>query len=74
MGMSEETDAIVLVVSEENGSISIGYKRKLIEHVTVEEMREFLVEKLLKTKRNKDDSTIDEVELAAETDDGTKNG
>jgi diadenylate cyclase len=42
IGLSEETDAVVLVVSEENGMISHAYKGQLVRGVTIEELRAFL--------------------------------
>jgi diadenylate cyclase len=40
--LSEETDAVVVVVSEETGSISYAYKGHLVRPVTAEELRAFL--------------------------------
>lgn len=42
IGLSEETDAAVVVVSEETGMISYAYKGELVRGVTVEELRSFL--------------------------------
>jgi diadenylate cyclase len=42
IGLTEETDAIVVVVSEETGSISHCYKGHLVRGVTVEALRAFL--------------------------------
>lgn len=42
IGLSEETDAVVIVVSEETGSISYAYKGVLKRGLTVEELRAFL--------------------------------
>ena len=42
IGLSEETDAVIVVVSEENGMISYAYKGQLTRGVTVEELRAFL--------------------------------
>src|SRR5216683_3360587 len=48
IGLSEETDAIVVVVSEENGAISYAYKGQLTRGVSQEELRAFLTSVLLK--------------------------
>src|SRR3989441_1987322 len=42
IGLSEETDAVVVVVSEETGSISYAYNGLLVRGVTLEELRAFL--------------------------------
>jgi diadenylate cyclase len=42
IGLSEETDAVIIVVSEENGMISHAYKGQLVRGVTPEELRAFL--------------------------------
>lgn len=42
IGLSEETDAIVVVVSEETGNISYACKGQLVRRVTIEALREFL--------------------------------
>jgi diadenylate cyclase len=42
IGLSEETDAIVVVVSEETGNISYAHKGQLVRRVTIEALREFL--------------------------------
>jgi diadenylate cyclase len=51
IGLSEETDAIVVVVSEETGSISYAYKGELVRGVTLEELRAFLSSVLVKTTK-----------------------
>ena len=42
IGLSEDTDAIVIIVSEETGAISYAYKGNLTRGVTLEELRAFL--------------------------------
>ena len=42
IGLSEETDAVIVVVSEETGLISHAYKGQLVRGVTPEELRAFL--------------------------------
>jgi diadenylate cyclase len=42
IGLSEETDAVIVVVSEETGSVSHAFKGTLTRGVTIEELRAFL--------------------------------
>jgi len=42
IGLSEETDAVIVIVSEENGSISYAYKGNLVRGLSIEELRAFL--------------------------------
>jgi diadenylate cyclase len=42
IGLSEETDAVVVIASEETGQISYAYKGQLQKGVSVEELRSFL--------------------------------
>src|ERR1035437_1435416 len=42
IGLSEETDAAVVAVSEETGAVSYAYKGQLVRGVTLEELRSFL--------------------------------
>jgi diadenylate cyclase len=48
IGLTEETDAIVVVVSEETGTISYAHKGQLIRGVSIEELRAFLTSIILK--------------------------
>jgi diadenylate cyclase len=48
IGMSETSDAIVIVVSEETGTISIAYDCTLTRDYSAESLRPFLMQKLLK--------------------------
>ena len=47
IGLSEETDAVIVVVSEETGTISYAYKGQLVRGVTLEELRSFLTSVIL---------------------------
>lgn len=47
LGLSEETDAVVVAVSEETGAISYAYKGQLVRGVTSEELRAFLTSVLV---------------------------
>ena len=48
IGLTEETDALVVVVSEETGSLSHAYKGQLTRGVTNEQLRSFLTSVLVK--------------------------
>jgi diadenylate cyclase len=48
MGLSEETDAVVIVVSEETGAISVCYRGRLSSGMDGEQLRSFLSDLLLK--------------------------
>jgi diadenylate cyclase len=53
IGLSEETDAVVVVVSEETGAISYAYKGQFVRGVTLEELRAFLTSILLNPVRSR---------------------
>ena len=53
IGLSEETDAVVVVVSEETGSISYAYKGQFVRGLTLEELRAFLTSILVKPARSR---------------------
>ena len=42
IGLSEETDAVIVIVSEESGTISYAHKGELVRGLSVEELRAFL--------------------------------
>ena len=53
IGLSEETDAIVIAVSEETGAVSYAYKNQFVRGVTFEALRAFLTSVLVSpAKRN----------------------
>ena len=52
IGLSEETDAVIVVVSEENGMISHAYKGQLVRGVTLEELRSFLTSVLVQPAKS----------------------
>jgi diadenylate cyclase len=51
IGLSEETDAVIVVVSEETGAISYAYRGNLTRGVTLEELRAFLSSILVRVER-----------------------
>jgi diadenylate cyclase len=53
IGLSEETDAVIVVVSEENGMISHAYKGQLVRNVTLEELRAFLTSVLVQPDKSR---------------------
>lgn len=53
IGLSEETDAVVVIVSEETGWISYAYKGHLVRGVTAEELRAFLTSIFVKRIRSR---------------------
>jgi len=50
LGVTEETDAVAIVISEERGAISISHNGKLIEDIDEEELEEQLLELLKDVK------------------------
>jgi diadenylate cyclase len=53
IGLSEETDAVIVVVSEETGLISHAYKGQLVRGVTLEELRSFLTSVLVQSAQSR---------------------
>jgi diadenylate cyclase len=53
IGLSEETDAVVVAVSEETGSISYAYKGEFVRGLTLEELRAFLTSVLVKLEKSR---------------------
>jgi diadenylate cyclase len=52
IGLSEETDAVVVVVSEETGAISYAYKGQLVRGLSLEHLRAFLTTVLVKDTKS----------------------
>jgi diadenylate cyclase len=53
IGLAEETDAVVVVVSEETGAISYAYKGQLVRGVSLEELRALLTSVLVPPARTR---------------------
>jgi diadenylate cyclase len=53
IGLTEETDAVVVAVSEETGAISYAYKGELVRGVTIEALRAFLTSVLVPPGRSR---------------------
>src|SRR5262245_27317605 len=47
IGLSEQTDAVIVVVSEETGAVSYAYKNNFVRGVTLEALRAFLTSVLV---------------------------
>jgi diadenylate cyclase len=60
IGLSEETDAITIVVSEETGSISIANRSNLMADLSVEELQEYLTEELVPVEEEKEQNRFTE--------------
>ena len=46
LGVSQQTDALAVIVSEETGGISIAYKGEFHLHLSAEELESFLTKEL----------------------------
>ncbi|MEY2430038.1 MAG: diadenylate cyclase [Verrucomicrobiota bacterium] len=53
LGLSEETDAVVVVVSEETSAISYAYRGNLVRNLSSEELRAFLTTVLITRVRSR---------------------
>jgi len=51
IGLAEETDALVVIVSEETGQLSYAHNGQLAKNVTVESLRSFLTSELIPQAR-----------------------
>jgi diadenylate cyclase len=53
IGLSEETDAVVIIISEETGAVSYAYRGQLVRGVTSEQLRSFLTSVLVTPARSR---------------------
>ena len=60
VGITEETDCIALVVSEETGRMSISIKGELYYNLTIDDVRMMLIDELRPKKESLEDEEIDE--------------
>lgn len=60
IGLSEDTDAITIIVSEETGSISVASRSNLRADITMEELHDFLTEELVPVEEEKKPNKISE--------------
>lgn len=60
LGMSENSDAIIIVVSEETSVISVAENRSLTRRLSVETLRAMLIERLMPELKSKDSNTDEE--------------
>jgi diadenylate cyclase len=58
IGLSEETDAIVIVVSEETGAISVAYKGRLRRGLELDRLQRFLMATLLRSRSKESRSGV----------------
>ncbi|MCF7854573.1 MAG: diadenylate cyclase CdaA [Candidatus Pacebacteria bacterium] len=53
VGLTEETDAVVLIVSEESGAISLAYKGRLVRGLNRQRLERHLVKHLVQTNQQR---------------------
>ena len=66
LGITEETDCISLIVSEETGRLSIAIKGELFYNLSLEDVRMMLVDELRPKKETDFEEEIDEEEIYEE--------
>ena len=58
IGLSEVTDALIIVISEETGKVSVALREKLLRELTPDEFVEVLSDHLITKETSQKDSTI----------------
>ncbi len=66
LGISEETDAIALVVSEETGRLSIAIKGELFYNLSIDDVRMMLIDELKPKAASEEDDLLEEEEIYEE--------
>lgn len=66
IGLSEETDAVIIVVSEETGTISVCYRGRISQGLDEERLRRFLSALLLKETKSVWKRVQDKLDLTPE--------
>ena len=61
IGMSEQSDAMVLVVSEETGAISIARNGELMRYLTVDDVKEILRNAIIQPHTSGKDNLLDKI-------------
>ena len=61
IGMSEQSDAMILVVSEETGTISIARNGELMRYLTVDDVKEILRTAIFRTHAAVKNSLVDKI-------------
>ena len=66
LGITEETDCISLIVSEETGRLSIAIKGELYYNLSLDDVRMMLIDELRPKKESDFEDEIDEEEIYEE--------
>ena len=66
LGISEETDALVLIVSEETGRLSVALKGEMFYNLSLDDVRIMLIDELRPKQDTNFDDELDEDEIYEE--------